>query len=498
MPEAGESVADLVAGLTPLYLLAGGWEGSYLSEKVGFISLGCPKNRVDSEFMLGLLEREGLTPVQDPHEADVLVVNTCTFIEQAQSESIRAILEAAQWKEKGRCRALVVTGCLAQRYGQELRREMPEIDVVLGTGRIEELPHLVKEALNGRTAVDVGAPGYTPGLAPRLLSTPPYLGYLKIAEGCDNRCSFCIIPSVRGRYRSRPPEVLVEEAAALAALGVKELVIVAQDVTAYGHDLSPKTSLEDLLRRLDRLDDVRWIRLLYTYPSRLGNSLLDTIASSRRILPYLDLPLQHASAKVLREMRRPGDGESYLRLIEDIRRQLPGVILRSSFIVGFPGEDESDFEELLTFLQQAALDRVGVFIYSPQEGTPAAERSDQVPAKIKEERHRRAMELQQEIARRQNQKRVGQVHDFLIEGTLGGGRLAGRWEGQAPEIDGRTILRLPTKRGRPPTPGTFYSIVITGAGPYDFEAELAGSPAAEAQNSQFGKGSSTQADITER
>ncbi|MCL4424782.1 MAG: radical SAM protein, partial [Firmicutes bacterium] len=319
-----------------------------MTEKVGFISLGCPKNRVDSEYMLGLLEGEGFQMERRPEEADVLLVNTCTFIEQAQRESIEAILEAAQWKEKGRCRALVVTGCLAQRYGEELRRELPEVDVILGTGGLDGLPGLVRQALARVPSTALSYPGYVPGLVPRLLSTPSHLGYLKIAEGCNNHCSFCIIPAVRGRFRSRRPEVLLEEARALAALGVKELILVAQDVTSYGRDLERSgplarpglkkevkkdsaeepfaeesahipvglqrempaasgTDLAELLQRLHELEDLKWIRLLYTYPGKINERLLTAMAGSRKVVRYLDLPLQHASRKILREMRRAGD-----------------------------------------------------------------------------------------------------------------------------------------------------------------------------------------------
>lgn len=447
---------------------------------VGMISLGCAKNLVDSEVMLGLLAQAGfrITPRRD--EADVLVVNTCGFIREAKEEAIEAILEAAREKESGRCRALVVAGCLAQRYREELKREIPEIDAVLGTGEVGRIADLVKQLLgrgaNGGTGGAGGGtvndeeeapPGFLYGSGvPRIRSTPPYTAYLKIAEGCDNRCSYCVIPYLRGPYRSRPLEVVLEEAESLAAQGVKELILVAQDTTLYGMDLYGRPRLPELLARLAAVRDLRWIRVLYTYPARITGELAEVMAGEPKVCRYLDLPFQHGSDRILRAMNRRGSRDEAMRLVENLRARLPGLAIRTSFIVGFPGEEEGDFQQLLDFMEKARFDHAGVFLYSREEGTPAGYRSDQVPEKLKCSRYRRAMRVQRRISREINRSLVGSRMEVLVEEIRGRG-LVGRGPRHAPGVDGVVYLT----NGRA-VPGDFVSARLTGATDYDLRGEV--------------------------
>ncbi|HET7291555.1 MAG TPA: 30S ribosomal protein S12 methylthiotransferase RimO [Vicinamibacteria bacterium] len=439
------------------------------SKAVGLVSLGCPKNLVDSEVMLGRLRAEGYAIAADAREADVIVVNTCAFIDQAKQESIDAILEMAREKENGRARRLVVTGCLAQRYDAELRREIPEIDATLGTGQVEDIVRAV-EGEATTTDADAGPPRWVyDHTAPRLLSTPPYLAYVKVSEGCDYTCSFCIIPTLRGRHRSRPLEDVASEVEALAERGVKEVVLVAQDSTRYGLDLGMRDGLAILLRRLGRVSGIRWIRVMYAYPATLTDGILDAIASEERVVKYIDMPLQHASEAVLRRMKRPTGRGNLLGLVERMRERVPGVALRSSFIVGFPGETAADFDELLAFVEQGAFDHVGVFTYSDEEGTASFGLGGRVPQRTRESRRRRLLGLQKRISRRRNEGRVGERVEVLVEGPHPEADmiLKGRLAGQAPEVDGSVLVTDGSAR-----PGEFVACEVTEAHAYDLVARI--------------------------
>ncbi|MDD3654181.1 MAG: 30S ribosomal protein S12 methylthiotransferase RimO [Desulfotomaculaceae bacterium] len=442
-----------------------------MSVKAGLVSLGCPKNLVDSEIMLGLLKNAGFTITNREQEADVLIINTCSFINAAKEESINTILELARFKEEGSCRAILVAGCLAQRYPQELMSEMPEIDCLLGTGAVPEVIRAVQAALAGEKLSLVGAPGYLHHAdLPRLLSTPPYTAFLKIADGCDNRCSYCVIPSVRGSFRSRPADDLVDEAKKLAAGKVKELVLVAQDTTRYGFDLYGKPVLAALLKRIAALDGLIWLRLLYSYPALISDELIGVIASEKKVCRYLDLPLQHASNKILERMNRRGNRQETVQLVEKLRSAIPGISLRTSFIVGFPGETEADFMELSDFVKAVKFDRVGIFTYSREENTAAADMPGQVPEEIKVERRDRLMALQQGISLELNKKKVGDVIPVLIEGrhTKKPGVYLGRSEGDAPGIDGKVYVRSDLELD----PGDLVQVLVSGAAEYDLTGEL--------------------------
>jgi ribosomal protein S12 methylthiotransferase len=441
-----------------------------MSIKVGLVSLGCAKNLVDSEIALGYLHDDGYEIVSDPKQADVIIVNTCGFIESAKAESIDAIFEMAAYKEKGSCRCLVVTGCLSKRYQQELWNEIPEIDAVLGTNEMDLLPGIMRRALDGERIRLVRNEyfSYDNPDIPRLISTGAHSAYLKIAEGCGHQCAFCAIPSIRGQYRSRSPESIVAEANKLAALGIKELNIVAQDTTQYGRDIEPKQTLAVLLRDLVKVD-IPWIRVLYAYPTSLNQELLDLMAEHENLLSYIDLPLQHAAKSVLKRMLRPGDYDSYLQLLEKIRRTVPQVTLRSSFIVGYPGETETEFNTLLDFLKAAQLDRCGIFQYSPEEGTKAFQLEPQVDEEIKQERYHVAMELQQQISLKKQQKLAGKTLEVLVEGSSEESDLVlvGRHRGQAPEVDGVVYMGLaPVQRG------DLVRVKITQVNPYDLVGEI--------------------------
>jgi ribosomal protein S12 methylthiotransferase len=419
---------------------------------------------VDGEVMLGQLQRRGHELVTDPRQADVIVVNTCAFIDRAKQESVDAILEMAQEKQAGRARRLVVTGCLAQRYDAELRHEIPEIDATLGTGQVADIVAAV-EGRDTRTDADEGRPTWIYDHAsPRVLSTPPWLAYLKISEGCDYTCTFCIIPRLRGLHRSRALDDVVLEAEALAARGVRELVLVAQDSTRYGLDRGLRDGLATLLRRLGRVDGLRWIRIMYAYPATVTDGILDAIASEEKVVKYVDMPLQHASDAVLRRMRRPTGRGNLLGMVERVRDRGPGVAFRTSFIVGFPGETAAEFEELLGLVRSAAFDNVGVFTYSDEEGTGSFDLPDRVPPTLKERRRRRLLALQQSISARRNRARIGERVEVLIEGTHPDTDLLlrGRLATQAPEIDGSVIVNDGTA-----APGSFVTCEITEAHPYD-------------------------------
>ena len=436
---------------------------------VGLVSLGCPKNLVDSEVMLGRLQGAGYTVVADTRDADVIVVNTCAFIDRAKQESVDAILEMAREKESGRARRLVVTGCLAQRYDAELRKEIPEIDATLGTGQVDG----IVEAVGGAATVtdaDERVPTWIyQHTSPRILSTPSYMAYVKISEGCDYTCTFCIIPTLRGKHRSRQVEDVVREAESLAARGVREIILVAQDSTRYGLDLGLRDGLAVLLRRLGRIDGLRWIRVMYAYPSTVTEPVLDAIASEEKVVKYIDIPLQHASDAVLKRMKRPTGRGNLLGLVEKMRERVPGLTLRTSFIVGFPGETEDHFAELLQFVEAAQFDNVGVFTYSDEDGTASFDLDGRVPQETKESRKRKLMSLQKKISTRRNRKRVGERIEVLVEGVHEETDflLKGRTRGQAPEIDGAVLINDGTAEA-----GTFVTCEITEAHPYDLVARI--------------------------
>jgi ribosomal protein S12 methylthiotransferase len=412
--------------------------------KIGFVSLGCPKNLVDSEVMLGLAQQAGHTLTSDAADADILVVNTCSFIESARQESITAILEMAAHKTSGRCQRLIVTGCMAERYREELRNEIPEIDAMLGTSEVPQIVEALEagavHALPLLRKGDLTAPLPTylyDDHTPRTLTTPSHFAYVKIAEGCNYKCAFCIIPRLRGAYRSRPAESILREAHDLAARGVKELLLVSQDTTYFGNDRGERGALARLLRKLNGVEGLEWIRLLYLYPTTITSDTLTAISECDKVCKYIDLPLQHASDAVLERMRRPGTCASYARLIQKIRSTIPGVTLRTTFIVGFPGETDGEFEELRRFVEAEAFDHVGVFTYSHEEGTSAGRLTDDVPRRVKLQRQRSLMTMQRRMVAAANRRRIGQQVQVLVDGPSPEHPLVlrGRLPGQAPEID---------------------------------------------------------------
>jgi len=469
--------------------------------KIGFVSLGCPKNLVDSEVMLGMAEQDGHEITADASQADVLVVNTCAFIDRAKQESIDTILEMAELKKQVAGRKLVVTGCLAERYREELKKEIPEIDAIYGTGEVEGLAGFMSGTGNREPGTGSAPmqfyrrdPGSAPGSrlpapessapvfgvdlptylygaeTPRRRVTPAHYAYVKIAEGCDYKCAFCIIPKMRGHYRSRPIESIVKEAHALAAQGVKELLLISQDSTFYGIDRGERGALPKLLRALNAVDGIEWIRLLYLYPTTINDEVIDAIADLDKVVKYIDLPLQHASDAVLKRMKRPGTRKSYVRLLENIRARIPNVSLRTTFIVGFPGETADDFHELEEFITEIGFDHVGVFTYSHEEGTTAHELDDDVPAATKAKRQDRLMARQREIVAARQQRRIGERTRLVVDGPSPEHDLViqGRVAGQAPEIDPVVYLTDCDPSDFPR--GTFLDVEIVGAQDYDLVA----------------------------
>ena len=426
--------------------------------KIGLISLGCAKNLVDSEHMLALLRAAGWEITEDMAEADVGVVNTCGFIEAAKSEAIETILETAQFKQTGKMKGLVVTGCLVQRYAQEMQKELPEIDVICGTGSYENIVDAANAALGGQKAAYMADMASAALEGDRSRLTPSYTAYFKIAEGCSNRCGYCIIPKLRGPYRSREMAALLEEARELSAAGVKELIVIAQDITKYGMDLPEhKRLLPELLRQLCELD-FTWVRLHYLYPDQITDKLIDVIATEPKIVKYLDIPLQHVSKRILRAMHRPGDGEEFAALIAKLRERIPGLVLRTSLIVGLPGETEEEFAELCSFLQETQIERVGVFEFSPEEGTEAAELPDQIDAETKANRRLIVEELQSGVLDDYNTSRHGEVMDVLCEGWDDEQQLwFGRTYADSVEVDGHVYFESDDA----PTVGEFVPVLIT-------------------------------------
>lgn len=433
------------------------------------LSLGCPKNRVDSEVMLATLMNDGYRVVDEPQEAEVILINSCAFIGPAKEESINAIFEHAQYKEEGRCKTLVVTGCLTQRYAEVLQEEMPEVDHFVGTGAYPQIAEIIR---GERDRAVVPDPHFVQNsLTPRLNSMPAYTAYLKISEGCDNKCTFCIIPTLRGGQRSRTIDDLCTEANRLAESGVKELNLVAQDLTAWGHDLPGRPKLAELLRALGQTP-VEWIRLHYAYPRDFPDALIQAMAEEERVVKYLDMPLQHASNSVLRAMRRGRDQAFIRQLLDKLRSAIPDLVLRTSFIVGFPGETEEDFQELCDFVSEQRFNHVGVFEFSKEEGTASYDLPNQVPARVKAARRRKLMKIQREISRQNMESYVGKTIEVLVEGPSAETDLLlqGRHYGQAPEIDGSVYINQGVA-----SPGDLVLVKIEQAGEYDLVGGIVGS-----------------------
>jgi len=463
--------------------------------KVGFVSLGCPKNLVDSEVMMGLLARSGYEITPRAAEADVLVVNTCSFIEPAQKESVQAILEMAEYKKFGAAQKLIVAGCLVERFRKEIREQIPEVDAVIGTGEVEEILRAVKGELNAacsaeqeirnekiekRKSRSPAGLGMTPkavptylyhDMTPRMISTPRQYAYIKINEGCDHPCTFCIIPELRGKFRSRRWESVVHEAEHLAQAGVREIILVGQDTTAYREDLGLRDGLPTLLERLAQVEGLEWVRFLYCYPNRVTTRLLETLAAHAKIAKYIDVPLQHASRKVLARMKRGSSGEGFLKMLERIRRTIPGVSLRTSFIVGFPGETEQDFRELCDFVRAAEFDWLGVFAYSDDETAESYALGGKLDAETIEERRRRLMTMQRKISARKLKKLVGQRVTVMLDGPSKETELVweARHQGMAPEIDGKIYITeiVTDEDARQPAAGQMATVEITKAHEYD-------------------------------
>src|SRR5579862_8321585 len=477
--------------------------------KVGFVSLGCPKNLVDSEVMMGLLSREGAELTARAEDADVIVVNTCSFIDSAKRESVDAILEMAQHKTAGRVKKLVVAGCLVERYRDEIRKNIPEVDAVVGTGELEKIlaaagiaepvrhdspftilqsrPEGDARAAQGRFAREswdgaiADLPNYLyDDATPRVLATPRHSAYIKIAEGCDHPCSFCIIPQLRGKFRSRRFESVIAEAEHLARSGVREITLIGQDTTCFGEDFGLKDGLALLLEKLAAIEDLRWIRFLYAYPNKITGKLLETIAAHEKICSYMDVPLQHASASVLKRMKRGGGADVFRRSIEKMRRAVPGITLRTSFIVGFPGETEKEFEELCEFVRDVEFDWMGTFGYSDQEGAGAYELAQKVPPREIEIRRKHLMAIQRQISKKKKKALVGREFELLLEGMSEESELLmeGRTAMHAPEIDGKVFVNdFPEEMT--PQPGEFYRCQVSEAHDYDLVVKIVGeSPAA--------------------
>ena len=435
-----------------------------------FISLGCDKNLVDSEVMLGLLDKKGYQIVDSEEDADIIVVNTCCFIHDAKEESIQTILEMAEYKKEGKLKALIVTGCLAQRYQQEIIDEIPEVDAVLGTTSYDHIVEAVEEALAGNGHVVLEDIDALPEVEEkRLVTTGGHYAYLKIAEGCDKHCTYCIIPKLRGNYRSVPMEKLVAEAKDLAEQGVKELILVAQETTVYGKDLYGEKSLHKLLRELCKISGIQWIRILYCYPEEIYDELIQTIKEEKKVCHYLDLPIQHASDAVLKRMGRRTSKAQLVEIIGKLRKEIPDISLRTTLITGFPGETEEQHEELKDFVDEMEFDRLGVFTYSPEEDTPAATLPDQIPEEVKEDRQAELMELQQEIAFDLAEDMVGREVLVMIEGKVADeNAYVGRTYKDAPNVDGLIFINTDEEL----MSGDFARVRVTGALEYDLIGEL--------------------------
>lgn len=443
--------------------------------KIFCVSLGCDKNLVDTEMMLGLLNKDGYTFTDDEHEADVVVVNTCCFIGDAKEESVNTILEMAELKKEGKCKALIVTGCMAQRYKQEILDEIPEVDGILGTSTYDEISNVLKKVLGGSRESCFHDLNALPRVeVPRVVTTGGYYAFLKIAEGCDKRCTYCIIPDLRGSYRSVPMERLIEEAKQLASQGVKELILVAQETTLYGIDLYKKKSLPKLLHELCKVPGIQWIRIQYCYPEEITQELIETIRDEEKVCNYLDIPIQHASDRILKRMGRRTNQKQLREMIASLRSQIPDIALRTTLISGFPGETEEDQEEVMQFVDEMEFERLGVFAYSQEEDTPAAEFPDQIPQELKEERRDEIMELQQEISYEKSQSMIGRVLEVMIEGKVADeNAYVGRTYMDAPGVDGLIFINTDLDL----MSGDFVRAKVTGALEYDLIGEICDEPA---------------------
>lgn len=441
-----------------------------MPKKIGMISLGCPKNQVDAERMLASLSAAGFALTPNEQEADAIIVNTCGFIESAKSEAIENIIEAAAYKKTGNLKALIVTGCLAERYREQILKELPEVDCVLGIGSMDQLVPAVRQALNGATGQELYADKERlPLTGARILTTPPYTAYLKIAEGCDNCCTYCAIPAIRGRFRSVSLEDCVKEAEELAAKGVRELVVVAQDTTNYGTDLYGRPQLCELLRRLCNIKGLRWIRTLYTYPDKITDELLALVAAEPKLVPYFDIPIQHCNGDILKSMNRPGNRETLEALVQKIRATVPNVTLRTTLITGFPGEGEAEFCELCEFVRAMRFDRLGCFAYSAEEGTFAAAMPNQVAEQLRQDRAENIMNDQMTLIALKNEEKIGTVQETLVEGYDDYIKCYfGRTAADAPDIDGKVFFYSEQKL----LPGQFVSVLINDVIEYDLLGEL--------------------------
>lgn len=441
---------------------------------VGFISLGCSKNRVDTEIMMALLSSAGHKIVNSIERADAVIINTCGFIGEAKEESINTILETAELKAGGILKYLVATGCLAQRYGKELFDEMPELDAVVGISSFATINYILTDLQKGERILKVGPPPETfVEKGPRILSTPPGSAYLKIVEGCNNRCSYCAIPSIRGNLRSRPVAELVEEAHHLAGQGIKELVLIAQDTANYGYDLQGKYLLPQLLRELQDKVEVDWIRLLYLHPAHINDDIINSIVSLDKVIPYLDIPIQHVSSKILKMMNRKHDHKYLETLIDKLKAKIEGLVLRTTVMLGFPGEEEVDFEELYHFIEKVEFDWLGAFTFNSEEGTAAANLPHQIEESVKKKRLDTILELQQKITRKKNIVRIDKTEKILVSGQLSSNLYIGRAYFQAPEVDGLTLIKSSSKLPR----GEFTQVRFAGVRNYDMIGELIDEPA---------------------
>ena len=438
--------------------------------KLFFMSLGCDKNLVDSEEMLGALTEKGFQITDDETRAEVIIINTCCFIHDAKEDSIQAILEMAEYKKNGICKALIVTGCLAQRYKEEVTQEIPEVDAVLGTNSQDRILEAVEKALGGQiTHVFQPLTGIPNLPGKRVVTTGGTYEYLKIAEGCDKHCTYCIIPKIRGNYRSIPMEKLLKQAQELAEQGVKELILVAQETTLYGKDLYGKKSLHILLKKLCEISGLRWIRVMYCYPEEIYPELIETIRDEKKICHYLDLPIQHASDRILKRMGRRTSKQQLVDIISKLREEIPDIMIRTTLITGFPGETQEDHEELMEFVNDMEFERLGVFTYSPEEDTPAAEMEDQIPEDVKEERRDELMELQQEISLDNGEKLIGKTVTAMVEGKVADeNAYVGRTYGDAPGVDGYIFINT----GEMMMSGDFARVKVTGALEYDLIGEI--------------------------
>ena len=438
--------------------------------KICMISLGCDKNLVDSEMMLGFLSRDNVSFTDDAEEADVVIVNTCCFILDAKDESIRTILDAADLKKNGDLKALIMTGCMAERYRSEILKEIPEVDAVVGTTAYDAIAVVLEKVLEGERVEEFRPQDrLTPVSEKRKLSALHYVGYLKIAEGCDKHCTYCAIPSMRGHYRSYPMDVLVSQAKMLADSGVKELILVAQETTVYGVDLYGKKKLPTLLRKLCRIGGIRWIRILYCYPEEITEDLISVMAKEKKICHYLDLPIQHASDRILKLMGRRTSRSDLEQIVKRLREAIPDITLRTTLISGFPGETEEDHEELLRFVEEMRFDHLGVFPYSREEGTPAAKYPSQVPARIKKKRRNQVMRLQQKVSAGRLREKIGTVAEVLVEGRLPEEDVyIGRTCMDAPDVDGYLFFTAPYEL----MSGTFVKVRVTDASEYDLKGEM--------------------------